>query len=129
MYIDEIWYRRILPVHIKGSFTESSNYAWKFVRIGKEEIIVIMQSRKSLLFDSSYIRINKDGDPNFDVTRARYDEVKICELLGLNVLHILEEKYGEDKVGLYRDDSLACLENVRSSQAERIRKRVHLNWV
>ena len=51
-----------------------------------------------------------------------YNGAGICELAGLYIPHILEEKYGKDKIGLYRDDGLACFENVNDSQAERIRK-------
>ena len=32
------------------------------------------------------------------------------------------EKYEKDKIGLYRDDGLACFGNINGSQAERIRK-------
>ena len=33
------------------------------------------------------------------------------------------KKYGKDKIGLYRDDGLVCLENINGSQAEQIRKK------
>ena len=32
------------------------------------------------------------------------------------------EEYRKDKIGLYRDDGLACFGNISGSQAERIRK-------
>ena len=51
-----------------------------------------------------------------------YNGAEICELVGLYILHVLGEKYGKDKVGLYRDDGLACFGNINGSQAERIRK-------
>ena len=53
-----------------------------------------------------------------------YNGAKICELAGLYIPRILEEKYGKDKIGLYRDDGLACFENVSDSQAERIWKEL-----
>ena len=100
------------------------NHASTFVKINNEEINVIMHSRKSLLFDSNNIWIKKDGDPNFDVTMGSYYEAEICELVGLYILHVLGEKYGKDKIGLYRDDGLACFGNIKGSQAERIRKEL-----
>ena len=51
-----------------------------------------------------------------------YDGAEICELVGLYILHVLGEKYGKDKIGLYLDDSLACFGNIKGSQAERTRK-------
>ena len=64
----------------------------------------------------------KDGDFYFDVTMGSYDGAEICELVGLYILHVLGEKCVKDKIGLYRDDGLACLGNINGSQAERIRK-------
>ena len=81
-----------------------------------------MYSRKSLLSDSNNIWIKKTGNPNFDVTMRSYDGAEICELVSLCILHVLGEKYGKDKIGLHRDDGLACFGNINLSKAERIRK-------
>ena len=51
-----------------------------------------------------------------------YDGAEICELVGLYILLVLGEKYGKYKVGLYREDGLACFGNINGSQAEQIRK-------
>ena len=51
-----------------------------------------------------------------------YDGAETCELVGLYILLVLGEKYGKDKVGLYREDGLACFGNINGSQAEQIRK-------
>ena len=53
-----------------------------------------------------------------------YDGAEICELVGLYILLVLGEKYGKDKVGLYREDGLACFGNINGSQAEQVRKEV-----
>ena len=53
-----------------------------------------------------------------------YDGAEICELVGLYILLVLGEKYEKDKVGLYREDGLACFGNINGSQAEQIRKEV-----
>ena len=45
-----------------------------------------------------------------------------CLLEGLYILHILGEKYGKHRIGLYRDDGLACFGYTNGPQAERIRK-------
>ena len=48
--------------------------------------------------------------------------VEVCELVGLYILHILSTKYGKSLNGIYRDDGLACFDNVSGPQADRIRK-------
>ena len=45
-----------------------------------------------------------------------------CLLEGLYILHILGEKYGKHRIGLYRDDGLACFGYTSGPQADRIRK-------
>ena len=44
----------------------------------------------------------KNGGPDFDVTMGSFDGAELCELVGLYILHILGEKYGKHRVGLYR---------------------------
>ena len=48
-----------------------------------------------------------------------YDGAEICELVGLYILHKLGVKYGKERIGLYRDDGLACFENTSGPEAER----------
>ena len=42
--------------------------------------------------------------------------------MGLYILHILGAKYGKHRIGLYRDDGLACFGYTSGPQADRIRK-------
>ena len=51
-----------------------------------------------------------------------FDGAELCELVGLYILHILGEKYGKHRIGLYRDDGLACFGYTSGPQADRIRK-------
>ena len=83
-----------------------------------------MHSRKSLVFNNKSVWIKREGDPDFDVAMGSFDGAEICELVGVYILNLLGEKYGKDRVGLYRDDGLACFENVSGPQAEKIRKDV-----
>ena len=64
------------------------------VNISDEEINTIMHSRKSLLFNNTYMD-KENGDPDFDITMGSFDGAKLCELVGLYVLYILGEKYGK----------------------------------
>ena len=40
-----------------------------------------------------------------------FDGAEVSELVGLFLLNNLSEKYGKNKVGLYRDDELVLLRN------------------
>ena len=53
---------------------------------------------------------------------ASFDGTELCKLVGLFILHILGEKYGKHRIGLYRDDGLACFGYTSGPQADRIRK-------
>ena len=66
----------------------------------------------------------EEGDPELDVTIGSFDGVQICELVRVYILNVLGEKYGKERVGLYRDDGLACFGNARGPQTENIRKDV-----
>ena len=97
-------------------------YTKTLVSITYEEINTIMYSRKSLLFDNTDIWIKKNGDTDFDVTMGSFDCADLCELVRLYILHILGEKYGKHRIGLCRDDGLACFGYTSGPQADRIRK-------
>ena len=91
------------------------------VNISDEEINIIMHSGKSLLFNNTYMD-KENGDPDFDITMESFDGAKLCELVGLYVLHILGEKYGKYNIGKYRDEGLACSGYTSGPQADRIRQ-------
>ena len=64
----------------------------------------------------------KNGDPDFDDTMVSLDSVELCELVGLYNLHIFGEKCGNNRIGLYCVDGLACFEHTIEPQSDRIRK-------
>ena len=51
-----------------------------------------------------------------------FTERENYEVVGLYILHTLGEKYGKERIGLYRGDGLACFENTSGPELERIRK-------
>ena len=51
-----------------------------------------------------------------------FDDAELCKLVGLYICHILGEKYGKHRAGLYCDDGLACFGYISRPQADRIRK-------
>ena len=53
-----------------------------------------------------------------------FDGAEICELVGLYIPHGLCAKYGNDSIGLYRDDGLAVFKNISGPTAERIKRDI-----
>ena len=96
------------PSISKELLLKAITYAKTLVNISDEEINTIMHSRKSLLFNNTDIWTKKNGDTDFDVTMGSFDGTELCELVGLCILHILGGKYAKHRIGLYRDDGLAC---------------------
>ena len=112
------------PSVSKALLMKAIDHAQSFVTINKEEVKTIMHSRESLLFNNTSVWIKREGDPDFDVTMGRFDGAEICELVGVYIHNVLGEKYGKERVGLYRDNGLAYFENISGPQAEKIRKNV-----
>ena len=56
------------------------------------------------------------------MTIRSFDGAELSELMGLYILHILSEKCGKHRIGLYRDDGLGCFGYIIGPQADRTRK-------
>ena len=50
---------------------------------------------------------------------GNFDGAELHELVGLYILHILDEKYGKNKVGLFYDDGFPCFEYTKGSHVKR----------
>ena len=68
--------------------------------------------------------MKKDSDSTFDVTMGSYDGAEVCELVGIYILSILKEKYGESQIGLYRHDGLEAFHDLSKRVAGRTRKEI-----
>ena len=112
------------PPISKGLFMKAINHAKSLITISKEEVNTIIHFRKSLLFNNTSVWIKGKWDPEFDVTTGSFDFTNICELVDVYIFNVLGEKYGKEMVDLYREDGLACFENVSGPQATRIRNDV-----
>ena len=55
-----------------------------------------------------------------------FDCAELCELVGLYILHILGDKYGKHRIGLYHDDGLPCFRYTSGPQADRIRRNIFM---
>ena len=100
------------------------SHASQFVDIPKDDIEIIMHSRKSLLFENEHPWVKKDKDNMFDVTMGCWDGAEVCELTGAYILGNLTSFFNISDIGLYRDDGLAILKATSGSEAERIKKKI-----
>jgi hypothetical protein len=54
-----------------------------------------------------------------------YDGAEVCELVGLFILNTLASRFGNDMVGLYRDDGLMLVKGSKGRSADKARKELH----
>ena len=99
-------------------------HAKSFVTIIKEEVNTVIHSQNSLFFNNTSLWIKREDDPDFDVTLSSFDSADICEPVDVYILKVFGEKYGKERVGLYRDDILVSFETVSGRQAKKINKEV-----
>ena len=96
------------------------NYAKDYVEISKDDIKIILQTKKALLFHDNKTRTKK-GNKSFDVTMGSWDGAEVADLVGLYLLSQLSDL--PINVGLYRDDGLAVC-NLSGRQAELTKKKL-----
>jgi hypothetical protein len=51
-----------------------------------------------------------------------FDGAEICELVGLFILNHLGKKFGNENIGLYRDDGLAIIKSKSARLLEKLEK-------
>ena len=105
------------------------NLLWGSIRFAKlyisktnKDTEVVFHARKSILYynDETWV---KKGESNFDVSTGPYDGAEVCELIGVFMLSLLSKYINKNHTGLYRDDSLAILNNISSPEAEKLKKK------
>ena len=79
-------------------------------------------ARKSVLFNSNKPWVKRDNHTTFDVTMGSFDGAEVCELVGLYALNNLRKRFGNNNIGLYRDDGLALIEGTSLRLADKARK-------
>ena len=80
---------------------KSIEWSKQFIDFSEEEIEVILAARKATLYMNGE-PWSKKGGGIFDVGMGFFDGAEICELVGLFLLHELEEL--GIILGIYRDD-------------------------
>ena len=97
-------------------------FAKRVTAVSNDTIKTILNSRKSLLFNSNNPWMKKI-DENFDLAMGSFDGAEIFELVGL-FLDRFASVLGKKNLCLYRDDGLAVLRNNSGSTMERTRKKI-----
>ena len=103
--------------------TNAIQFAKNITEISDQTYETIMHAQKALLFDKDAIWTKK-GESLFDVTMGSYDGAEICELVGLFLLHEIETKFKDLKLGLYRDDGLGITRGMPGPKQERMNKEI-----
>ena len=116
--------KAFIHLFLKSYLQDAINFAKSAYNISNEEIDIIMQARKTLLFYEKEIWIKKDGNEDFDVPMGCYDGAEVCELVGSFILTKLSSIVKKVEIGLYRDDGLGVLRNMSGPQQERIKKQI-----
>ena len=95
------------------------NYAaGQFTEISDKRIIV--HARRTLLFDKETLWEKRNNSAQFDVSMGSYDGAEICDLVGLYMLHMLDQRFNNNKhTGLYRVDGLAVIRNMGPRTVEK----------
>lgn len=108
----------------KELFDNAILFAKTITDISDEELNIIMESRKTLLFNNEIPWVKKEGNENFDVPMGCYDGAEVCEIVGSYLLNLLCEILDKEQVGLYRDDGLAVVKHLSGPQIEQKRKNI-----
>ena len=63
-------------------FIKAIQFARQITEITEEDINLIMQARKTLLFNDGIPWVKKEGNEDFDVPMGCFDDAEVCELVG-----------------------------------------------
>ena len=53
-----------------------------------------------------------------------FDGAEVSELVRLYLLDILRKEFGNNKIGLYKDDRLSWFQNLSGPESEKIKKKL-----
>ena len=102
--------------------TKALTWAKQFVDISDEEIDIIVETKKSILFMNGEFWTKK-GDINFDVAQGGFDSAEICDLVGLFLLSEIEKLKLNANLGIFRDDGLG-VSSATPRQREQMKKKI-----
>ena len=101
---------------------EALKLAKQFVDISNDEIDIIKETKKSLLYMNKEFWTKK-GDQNFDVAQGAFDSAEVCDIVGLFLLSELEKQKLNANTGKFRDDGLG-VSSATPRQIDQIKKKI-----
>ena len=104
--------------------TDYIKYAKNVTEISDLDIAIIMQARKTLLFQNGEPWAEKSGNEDIDVPMGCYDGAEVRELVGADMLIQLTYCVNKKSIGLYRGDGLGVFRNISKPETERKKKKV-----
>ena len=108
------------PSHHSSLFKESR----QFIQISDDDLSIIMQARKTVLFKGTTPWIKKSGEEDFDVSMGCFDGAEICELAGIYIQSKLTKIMNKEDVALHRDDGLGVFKNISKPEIEGKKKAI-----
>ena len=115
---------RFYPSIPSDLFHKAIRFASEKCEITEDNMNIIMQSRKTLLFHENEPWTKKEGEEEFDVPMDCYDGAEVCEIVGCFMLNELSSVIKKNLAGLYGDDGLGILKNLSGPDIERKRKEI-----
>ena len=100
------------------------NFAKQYVNIGLDDVEIIMNASKSILFHDEKIWTKKGNTDNFDIAMGTYHGAEITDLIGLYILDQLKTKVTDVEFGLYRDDGMGIKKKGPKTQLKSTRDRI-----
>lgn len=116
--------KEFYPSISKELLNKALDFAKLHTAVSDNEIRTIHHCRKSLFFFENEAWVKKSSHDCFDVTMGSYDGAEICELVGLLILENLSYIIAKKDAGLYRDDGLIVVRNMRGRTTDKVRKDI-----
>ena len=95
----------------------------QITQISDNDMSLINQSRKKLLFNENIPWVKKDGSEDFDIAMGCFDGAEVCELVGTFILNKLNV-FQNNTFGLYRDERSAVIKGLSGPEIGRLKKNV-----
>ena len=105
-------------------FDEAVSFAKLYYDFTSDDLELIMQSRKTLLFWQDSTWVKEDGDEDFDIPIGCQDGGEICELVEVYIQNKLCKLMNKKDFGLHRDYGLGILRNTSGTEANRKHKSI-----
>ena len=88
------------------------NFAKTVCNISEQDTLIILQARRTFLFNNGEPWVKKVENEKFDIPMGCFEGAEICELVGIYNYYQLKNVPRKENAGLYRDDGLSILRNL-----------------